>query len=301
MDYNDDLCLFAFTPIQANRMRCTLENWRPLVYQDLGGCEVMVDCNFNCIEDAMELSGGTEQDCNTNAIPDSCDIAAAMDDDCDLNGVPDSCEDCNGNGIGDACEFSGVFTDDSPVIVPFGADIDPNYHHHDIVAPPAPTSDVTFSFSANGQLTGTNKVMVRLNNNPIGDAFLTTGVNCPVVSMDEITISAALFLSHTGGGDAIIGMQTFDYLYTACSGNAWISVSTSYDAAIGPADSNGNLVPDECELARGDSNLDGSVGILDFLAVLAEWGLCGGPCPEDADLDGSVGVLDFLNVLANWD
>ena len=61
-----------------------------------------------------------------------------------------------------------------------------------------------------------------------------------------------------------------------------------------------SLRADECDLARGDSDLDGNVGINDFLAVLAKWGVCGPPCPEVADLDGSVGILDFLNVLANW-
>jgi len=29
MDYSDDLCMEMFTPEQANRMRCTIENWRP--------------------------------------------------------------------------------------------------------------------------------------------------------------------------------------------------------------------------------------------------------------------------------
>ncbi|HMB70740.1 MAG TPA: M43 family zinc metalloprotease, partial [bacterium] len=29
MDYSDDLCMEEFTPEQVNRMRCTLENWRP--------------------------------------------------------------------------------------------------------------------------------------------------------------------------------------------------------------------------------------------------------------------------------
>jgi hypothetical protein len=29
MDYSDDLCMRRFTPEQINRMRCTLENWRP--------------------------------------------------------------------------------------------------------------------------------------------------------------------------------------------------------------------------------------------------------------------------------
>lgn len=29
MDYSDDLCMERFTPEQVNRMRCTVENWRP--------------------------------------------------------------------------------------------------------------------------------------------------------------------------------------------------------------------------------------------------------------------------------
>lgn len=32
MDYSDDRCMNKFTPIQARRMRCTIENYRPEVY-----------------------------------------------------------------------------------------------------------------------------------------------------------------------------------------------------------------------------------------------------------------------------
>jgi hypothetical protein len=31
MDYSDDLCMTEFTPEQVNRIRCTIENWRPTV------------------------------------------------------------------------------------------------------------------------------------------------------------------------------------------------------------------------------------------------------------------------------
>ncbi len=53
--------------------------------------------------------------------------------------------------------------------------------------------------------------------------------------------------------------------------------------------------------APGDVDGDGTVGILDFLALLAAWGLCPPePCPADFDGDGGVGITDFLALLANW-
>ena len=42
---------------------------------------------------------------------------------------------------------------------------------------------------------------------------------------------------------------------------------------------------------------DGDVGIVDFLALLAEWDMVGTPC----DFHGAgVGIVDFLKLLANW-
>ena len=44
--------------------------------------------------------------------------------------------------------------------------------------------------------------------------------------------------------------------------------------------------------------------ILDFLALLADWGPCPASCPPScpADLDGdcTVGIVDFLALLADW-
>ena len=53
----------------------------------------------------------------------------------------------------------------------------------------------------------------------------------------------------------------------------------------------------------GDIDADGTVGILDFLAVLAGWGACPsatGPCPADVNGSGAVGIEDLLIVLGNW-
>ena len=48
-----------------------------------------------------------------------------------------------------------------------------------------------------------------------------------------------------------------------------------------------------------DLDGDGSVGILDLLALLAAWGTDPGG-PPDFDGDGTVGILDLLTLLANW-
>jgi T5SS/PEP-CTERM-associated repeat protein len=52
-----------------------------------------------------------------------------------------------------------------------------------------------------------------------------------------------------------------------------------------------------------DLDADGSVGVTDFLKLLARWGPCPDPpdpCPADFDGDGTVGQIDFLILLAFW-
>ncbi len=48
-----------------------------------------------------------------------------------------------------------------------------------------------------------------------------------------------------------------------------------------------------------DLDSNGTVGILDLLALLAAWGTDPGG-PPDFDGDGTVGILDLLTLLANW-
>ena len=42
---------------------------------------------------------------------------------------------------------------------------------------------------------------------------------------------------------------------------------------------------------------DGNVGIVDFLALLSQWGMTGTSCDFDG---GGIGITDFLLLLANW-
>ena len=66
------------------------------------------------------------------------------------------------------------------------------------------------------------------------------------------------------------------------------------------SDDNDNGIPDSCDLARGDLDLDGCVGPADLGFLLALWGL---PNPPSGDLDGDgvVGASDLGVMLANWD
>lgn len=52
----------------------------------------------------------------------------------------------------------------------------------------------------------------------------------------------------------------------------------------------------------GDLDHDCTVGIHDFVMVLAAWGPCApsGVCPGDLDGNGVVGIVDLLLLLANW-
>ena len=53
----------------------------------------------------------------------------------------------------------------------------------------------------------------------------------------------------------------------------------------------------------GDLDGDGSVGVVDLLILLGNWGPCPDPpttCPVDLDGDGNVGVVDLLILLGNW-
>ncbi|MCZ6736271.1 MAG: hypothetical protein O7C65_10840 [Planctomycetota bacterium] len=88
-----------------------------------------------------------------------------------------------------------------------------------------------------------------------------------------------------------------------------ISVAISGATAIVGAsgdDDNGDLsgsaylfdaaAPGKCPW---DLDGNGSVGILDLLALLVAWGSDPGG-PPDFDGDGTVGILDLLTLLANW-
>ena len=309
-----------------NNTAFTMANFRQAVCPDILPAS---DCNLNCIEDAIDIADTTSFDCNTNGIPDecdissesssdcnangipdecedcnnngiadSCDIADGIRMDCNANGIPDDCEDCNNNGIADSCEFIAPFFDSSPVFSPFGSGASAI---HTLVSPPTALSDVTMSFEAVGMLTFTfHNVDVLLNGTFIDTVFKFGASNCPLIpDMDLFVVDMDTFNTLVAGGDAVLVMQSSNFLPEDCDGATSIAVTIDYIAPTATADVNANGLPDECDLARGDVNLDGVINVSDLIMVLAAWGTCDW-CPEDGNVDGFVNVTDLLNLLAGW-
>lgn len=52
--------------------------------------------------------------------------------------------------------------------------------------------------------------------------------------------------------------------------------------------------------SKGDSNGDNKVNILDFVALMANWGQTGSTNIADFNRDGKVDIADFVILMANW-
>ena len=69
-------------------------------------------------------------------------------------------------------------------------------------------------------------------------------------------------------------------------------VQSIYDA--GSAGMSPFCCPWDCDSSE---STDGTVGIVDFLALLSQWGQVGSSCDFDG---GGVGIVDFLDLLGHW-
>ena len=265
-----------------------------------------MDCNNNLFFDAQEIAADPALDCDANGILDECDLTNFISPDCNNNLILDECEissgfsqDCNANSILDECELAGLFTVVSPQLSPIGLGFPVSYT---FTTPPEAQGDVTMQFAAIADLASIFLALdVYLNDVFQGRIFVLTGSLCPATpDKDQLVIPQANFNALVGSGDATIRIETGDSVeFDACDGTSWISVLLDYIAPPLVPDVNGNSVPDSCDLARGDFNLDGVVNVTDLLSLLGAWGVCPG-CPEDTNLDGVVNVTDLLTLLANW-
>ena len=121
-----------------------------------------------------------------------------------------------------------------------------------------------------------------------GTAFFGRGV---ALSGDVAVVGANGENGQAGGAYMYTGLVGLD-----CNANGR---ADACDILFGlREDTNGNGIPDTCE-CPWDLDGGGTVGIKDFLALLAAWGPNPGH-PADFDGDGVVGITDFLALLANW-
>ncbi len=93
-------------------------------------------------------------------------------------------------------------------------------------------------------------------------------------------------LQFQGPSNALSTNNADDYALTS-GPSVWVNNAGASFALL-----ESELCPWDC---GGDA--DGDVGIVDFLALLAEWDLVDTPCDFDG---GGVGIVDFLKLLANW-
>ena len=248
-----------------NNTAFTMANFRLPICSEL---PLVLDCNLNCIEDADDITAGDSLDCNNNNIPDECDV-----------------------------QSDPFFSDASGELSPIGLGFPVS---HTFTSPPAALEDVTLQFAAIADLESIFWALdVYLNDVFLERIFRLTGSRCPTTpDEDELVIAMADFNTLVNGGDAVIRIETFDSVeFDACAGTSWVSVSLDYLGSV--PDTNNNGIPDTCDLARGDFNLDGVVNVTDLLSLLAAWGVCGN-CVQDTNGDGLVNVSDLLTLLANW-
>ena len=202
------------------------------------------------------------------------------------------CPDCDDDGQADQEELR--FSSASPVLGNIGVG---SPQSHTLTRPPPALSDVSLSFTVQGDFRNTAEfVTVDLNGAVAGTVFVNQASDCHLTPDGEtLIVPAEVFNQAAGGGDVVIGMvgsAAVDPAPIGCDGLTYITVFVDY--AIATGDRNGNGVLDACE---GDVDGDNDVDLGDA-AIL--WNCFTGPigtitsecAPADLNADAHVDLED---------
>jgi hypothetical protein len=109
---------------------------------------------------------------------------------------------------------------------------------------------------------------------------------------DDFVVGATCSDAGLGGGGGVDPTLTFPSF--SISGTTDLGLGKLNPTFTVSGDITASIPSAPCPWDCGDG--DGNVGIVDFLALLAQWG-----SPGSCDFDGGgVGINDFLDLLANW-
>ncbi len=107
----------------------------------------------------------------------------------------------------------------------------------------------------------------------------------------------------TGHDTGLSNPTAFDFMPGDATDCNYNQIPDSCDiTSMFSEDNNGDNIPDECQQTTclGDLDGDGQIGIIEFLAVLGNWGPVPPGHPLDIDGDNEIGITEFLYVLGNW-
>ncbi|MHC4612366.1 MAG: DUF7453 family protein [Planctomycetota bacterium] len=152
-------------------------------------------------------------------------------------------------------------------------------------------------------------VLMAVNGNGGGDHVVVGDTSNPDTTMNHVVVlNGQRVIARTGDPVILDGVVAFIDSFDAF--DVFISDDLNDDLVddrevyvfAGIRDESGTTIGDafivirlSCPWDCGDS--EGTVGVVDFLAMLAQWGQIATTCDFDGD---GVNVVDFLALLANW-
>jgi formylglycine-generating enzyme required for sulfatase activity len=248
--------------------------------------------------------------------------------DADGDGIPDGSDncpqvanptqaDCDQNGVGDACQSSVTRTTGNMGAIGAGVTTTGT-----LVAVTPSFWPVTVTVRAIGDFNLTTEfATLQLAGTTISSTLFQSGAaDCPSTPNEVVLVIQPaqwnqLVSSSTGGSMPVAILGNADVSATQCA-NAMSEVRVAipmsddcnangvadYCEIAGGAteDTDSDLVPDTCERAFGDLNLDGQISSADIAILLGLWELPNPPF-GDFDGDGYVRSPDIAFLLSRWD